>query len=157
MTCNDFRAITISPILCKVFEYCLLDKFSNMLKTSDTQFGFKKGLSYNHAIYSVRRIIEHVVQNGSTVNLCAIDLSKVFDKVNLRALFIKLMQKNIPVQLLWLLEDMICVCFSFVKWGDIRSTFISVMYGVHQGSVLAPFLFTIYLDDLSEICTPNCG
>jgi len=55
MTCNDFRAIAISPILCKVFEYCLLDKFSNMLKTSDTQFGFKKGLSCNHAIYSVRR------------------------------------------------------------------------------------------------------
>ena len=49
MTCNDFRAITISPILCKVFEYCLLDKFNNMLKTSDTQFGFKKGLSCNHA------------------------------------------------------------------------------------------------------------
>jgi len=53
MTCNDFRAIAISPILCKVFEYCLLDKCSNMLKTSDTQSGFKKGLSYNHAIYSV--------------------------------------------------------------------------------------------------------
>jgi len=93
MTCNDFRAIAISPILCKVFEYCLLAKFSNMLKTSDTKFGFKKGLSCNHAIYSVRRIIERSVQNGSTINLCAIDLSKAFDKVNLHAFFIKLMQK----------------------------------------------------------------
>jgi len=35
--------------------------------------------------------------------------------------------------------------------------FFSVMYGVRQGSVLALFLFAIYLDDLSEICTPNCG
>jgi len=81
----------------------------------------------------------------------------VFDKVNLHALFIKLMQKNIPFQLLRLLEDIICVCFSCVKWGEIRSTFFSVMYCVRQGSVLAPFLFAIYLDDLSEICTPNCG
>jgi len=94
----------------------LLDKFSNMLKTSDIQFGFKTGLSCNHAIYSV---IERAVQNGSTVNLCAIDLSKAFDNVNLHALFTKLMQKNIPVQLLRLLEDMICVCFSCVKWGEI--------------------------------------
>jgi len=26
-----------------------------------------------------------------------------------------------------------------------------------SGLFLAPFLFAIYLDDLSEICTPNCG
>jgi len=31
------------------------------------------------------------------------------------------------------------------------------MYGDRQGSVLALFLFAIYLDDLSKICTPNCG
>jgi len=42
MTCSDFRAIAISPILCKVFEYCLPDRFDNVFKTCDTQFGFKK-------------------------------------------------------------------------------------------------------------------
>jgi len=65
------------------------------------------------------------------------------------------MQKNIPVQLLRLLEDM--TCFSSVSWGEIRSTFFSVMFVNHHGSVLAPYLFAIYLDDLSEICTRNCG
>jgi len=74
----------------KVFEYCLLDKFNHFLKTSDTQFGFKKGLVCNHAIYSVRTIVESFVRKGSTVNLCVIDLRKAFDKVNLHALFIKL-------------------------------------------------------------------
>ena len=80
MTCSDFRAIAISPILCKVLEYCLLDRFDNVFKTCDTQFGFKKSLSCNHAVYTVRRIVESSVRNGSTVNLCAIDLSKAFDK-----------------------------------------------------------------------------
>jgi len=61
MTYIDFRAVAISSILCYVFEYSLLDRFNNVLKTSDTQFGFKKGLScnhaiYSHAIYAVRRI-----------------------------------------------------------------------------------------------------
>ena len=31
------------------------------------------------------------------------------------------------------------------------------MYGVRQGSVLAPFLCAVYADDFSEICTPYCG
>jgi len=96
VTCNDFRAIAIS----KVFEYCFLDRFSNVLKSSDSQFGFKKGLSCNHAIYAVRRAIESSLRNGNTVNLCAIDLSKAFDKVNLHALFIKLMNRNVSVQVL---------------------------------------------------------
>ena len=74
VTCNDFRAIAISPVLCKVFEFCFLDRFSNVLKSSDSQFGFKKGLSCNHAIYVVRRTIESSLHNGNTVNLCAIDL-----------------------------------------------------------------------------------
>ena len=83
LKCDDFRGIAISPILSKVFEYCLLDKFNRFLKTSDTQFGFKKGLGCNHAIFSVRTIVESFVRKGNTVNLCAIDLSKAFDKVNL--------------------------------------------------------------------------
>jgi len=42
LKCDDFGGIAISPILSKVSEYCLVDKFNRFLKTSDTQFGFKK-------------------------------------------------------------------------------------------------------------------
>jgi len=42
--CDDFRGIAISPILSKVFEYCVLEKYNNYLSTTDNQFGFKKAL-----------------------------------------------------------------------------------------------------------------
>jgi len=42
----------------------------------------KKGLGCNHAIYTVRKIVERLTSGGNTVNLCSIDLSKAFDKVN---------------------------------------------------------------------------
>ena len=42
MTCDDFRGIAISPLISKVFEYCILDRFEDFLFSSDAQFGFKK-------------------------------------------------------------------------------------------------------------------
>jgi len=44
MSCDDFRGIAISPVISKVFEYCLIDRFQDFLKTGDNQFGFKKAL-----------------------------------------------------------------------------------------------------------------
>jgi len=89
-----------------------------VLKSSDSQFGFKKGLSCNHAIYAVLRTIESSLRNGNTVNLCAIDLSKAFDKVNLHALFIKLMNRKVSVQVLQLLKNMIFTWYTCVKWAE---------------------------------------
>ena len=59
-----------------------------------------RGLGCSHPIYTVRNIVDRWVSLGFTANLCAIDLSKAFDKVNHYALFIKLMNKNIPAHIL---------------------------------------------------------
>ena len=103
LTCEDFRGIAISPTISKLFEYCFIEKFGEYLSTDSKQFGFKKGVGCNHAIYTVRRIVERLINGGNTANLCAIDLSKAFDKVNHHALFIKLMKRNLPVSLLEIL------------------------------------------------------
>ena len=113
---DDFRGIAISPILSKVFEYCLLDRCESFFSSSDNQFGFKKNTGCSNAIFSVRKTVEKYVNDGSTVNLCAIDLSKAFDKVNHHALFIKLMNRNIPHQLLDIIIGFFSECFSCVKW-----------------------------------------
>jgi len=51
--------------------------------------------------------------------MCAIDLSKAFDKVNHQRMFIKLMKRHIPVDLLELLENWLFQsATTCVKWGD---------------------------------------
>ena len=40
MTCNDFRGIAISPIVSKIFEYCILHKFNQFLGSCDVQSWF---------------------------------------------------------------------------------------------------------------------
>jgi hypothetical protein len=115
---NQFRGITISPVISKVFEHCLLFIYKDHLVTSDRQFGFKKHTSCAQAIFVVRKVIEHYVNNGSTVNVCCLDVSKAFDKVNHFCLFSKLMNINAPVELINILRNWYSKSFSFVKWGN---------------------------------------
>jgi len=42
ITVNDFRRISISPAISKVFEHCIFDRYANVFGTTGNQFGFKK-------------------------------------------------------------------------------------------------------------------
>jgi len=88
--------------------------------------------------------------------LCATDLSKAFDKVNHHALFIKLMKRNIPVQLLHIVENLFTGCLTSIKWFDTWSTEFMIEFGVRQGSVLSPFLFAILVDDIAALDNFTC-
>ena len=125
LTCNDFRGIAIAPVILKIFEHCFLKRFSNYLVSSDNQFGFKKHLGCNHAVYTTRKIVNNIVKCDGTASLYSIDLSKAFDKVNHHALFIKLMQRQLPVQLLDLIENLLSNCSSTVRWLSTYCAFLS--------------------------------
>ena len=59
----------------------------------------------SHAIYTVRQVVARFIKGENTVNLCAIDLSKAFDKVNHHGLLMKLMKRNLHVVLIDILEN----------------------------------------------------
>ena len=67
-----------------------------------------------HFYHCVRKVVDHFVNGGSTVNVCLLDLSKAFDKMNHYAFFIKLMNRSIPIQALSVLENWFYLCLSVV-------------------------------------------
>lgn len=158
LTVEDFRGISISPVISKVFENCILNRYKSFFVTSDNQFGFKKGLSCSHAIFSVKCVVNHYSNLGSTINLCFLDLKKAFDKMNHYGLYIKLMTRLIPNVLLCVLEFWFSMSKTCVRWGNAMSNFITLECGVRQGGILSPYLFAIFIDDIiAKIEMSNLG
>jgi len=99
--------------------------------SSDNQFGFK----CSQAIFTVKSVVNEYTSAGSTVNLCALNLRKAFDKLIHFGLFIELMDRAIPTSFLSVIEHWM---FISVRFCDLFSCFL-VSCGIRQGDVLTPF------------------
>ena len=136
------------PVISKLFEILLLNILEPCLVTCSSQFGFKKGFSCSHAIYSVRKTIDYFCNLETTVNLCTLDISKAFDKVNHIKLFHKMLDRNVPVSIILILICWYEKCTISVRWGNCFSYFVRLESGMRQGSILAPKLFALFVDEL---------
>lgn len=97
-----------------------------------------------------RNVIDHYVKGQSTVNVCLLDLTKAFDKMNHSALLSKLLQRRCPVQLISIFEQWFQTATTCVKWGGSFSHFFHLQTGVRQGGVLSPYFFAIFIDELID-------
>lgn len=143
---NNYRGITLSPVISKLFEYCVMEKFHELAVNNDLQFGFKQKLGCSHAIFALRQCVEYFVSRGSTVFMAALDARKAFDRVNHIKLFHLMCDAGIPVHIIRLLMNWYSKILIVVKWNGSYSSFCSLKSGVRQGGVLSPILFNIYIN-----------
>ena len=81
--------------------------------------------------------------------VCYLDASKAFDRVDYFVLFRKLIDRGIPGYIIHLLWNWYRCHRASVQWADTLTNSFRICNGVRQGGILSPFLFAVYIDDLS--------
>ena len=147
---DNYRPIAIASTMSKLLEILLLERLSNFLLTTSHQFGFKKSHSTDSCIYVLKEAIDFYVAQQSSVYLCFLDASKAFDRVNHFKLFDKLLKKGAPGYLVRILIYWYSSQKMSIRWGSMISESFNVSNGVRQGGILSPYLFNLYMDDLSS-------
>ena len=145
---SNYRGLTLGSVFASLFEIAVLLKIGHLLKTDHLQFGYRPKHSTNHALYVLKSCVEYFTEHGSNALVAFLDCSKGFDKVDHHGIFIKLMNRGVPLCFLNIIMYWYLNMSSVVKWNNTFSRSFRVLSGVRQGGILSPRLFVIYIDDL---------
>ncbi|KAK3105993.1 hypothetical protein FSP39_010445 [Pinctada imbricata] len=147
---SNYRGITVSSLLGKLFEHIILKKIEDSLplKQSPLQFGFTKGLSpLMAALVLNETIIEHMERN-QPVFLSFLDSQKAFDVVSHASMKCKLFEQNINHHIWSMIDEMYSALSAKVLWKNHLSCQFPILQGVRQGGILSTGLYKVYINDL---------
>jgi len=134
----------------KLWERVVERRLLKDIPIPENQFGFMPDRLTIEAIYLLRRIMGLYKDRKVDLHMVFIDLEKAYDRVPREVLYSCLEKKGVSPVYSRLIKDIFEGDRTSVRTpeGAIFDFFVGM--GLHQGSDLRPFLFTLVMDELTN-------
>ena len=158
---NNYRGITILPIIEKIFEVAVYKRLTfpneSMGKVDRSNGGVIGGSRTSDNIFILQGLVQRQMMIGESLFVCFIDFSKAFDLVSRHILFYKIMKGGWTGRVIDTLRSLYSKTHYRVKRGGKLSPMIPSLTGVNQGGAASGILFRKYLQDLDEYLKKDAG
>ena len=154
----NYRPISILSCISKIFEKLLISQLRIYFDDIFSQYlsGYRASYGCQDVLLHFINICKRALDDGNVCMALLTDLSKAFDCLPYRLLICKLRAHGLSVNACELLKSYFCERKQRVKLGDKYSDWLGLSKGVPQGSLMGPFIFNIFSNDLLLLLEKKC-
>ena len=153
---DNYRGISLLGLTSKVFTSIINTRLYNWLENNDKicqeQAGFRRGFSTTDHIFTLYSMINNCLYGNKRGKLYVafIDYRKAFDSINRNKLWEALEETGISTKMIKMIKAIYKNVLAKVKFGHKLSDTIECPYGVKQGCLLSPALFSVLINKVAN-------